>query len=1107
MCQFVCWFESSICALVHVLCLKPFRVIVVWYKQRKKFMLYNVLSNLLMLTDWIIKCIVFVNGFIYAWWFLNLKMSAPKLSQESVPDEPRRNDTGASESSDIDFVRNDNIEGEVLDDNDALLAMIEQDSEEMNRDRFAAIFASVMARVEQRRIQARAENNSIREEQVISDDWEEDERTIPENWDDDDDQPPTVTVYEDPAYPNGRPVFGDDTQCSICLETDIMDKVLLACGHLFHERCYLQWRSMHNTCPLCRAVVMVRLNAQSDDICEVELGVEVGHDELGTFHEELDDHRVYGVGTRIFYCIRTDSNVREYQVMFPRAFLAHLERDEGNIYITTDMIEVIRCGEEYARYPGNPWEQFLRFRITLGQRVRGDDLRIVARACESEPVLFNVQHIQYATESQLDDFEFSESFEVELGEVSVKEVELDLATAEVVGHIQYAIESHLEEEVDLDLDIVEVAECPVIEPEINRFLVVNYGTKGDIALTRVLQRTLGSVIIHVIHEFAAYTGVLSVLSSVNQLADFELKIELAIRQFKPTALLSVTFAPVLVKVAQIYQLPVIFCTGANMCLNGRRIGVGTIEKVVMLINDKVMQYTHDRDIITMAMVPEFLNVSNASLPTRAIGWIAPELQDLNEQVSRFACVRTFAYLRKTTEEERFILERFAQAYHQRVFISGYGKNTEYVMYQNNLEVQYFALFQVVKIAVVHGGFNTVNEALASGVQLMVFPVGLDQLQYSLAMNDHGFGIQFATHIRQVIAFYSSLDRLHAKPIRFLISSTDSQFRERFFQCTSSLPSVCWSQEPAIRDNLIYYCGFTYDIVHRVKCRGRAIEVMFQFRGDAVAYIDQGTVQVPSSIKTRWPADVVEWISYARFNVPLIVRNEQEILPLTVARFLCDKQCVSLQTHVVISGRLEYVSRELLVASMMYTRFDQLSVFDTHALRFGFNSAKALMQPFYTNGVIDERTVDIYLYILSLGKDMVSDQVKAIVQDDVRFNIFVEHFQFQFPILFPSISCEDVGLSIFVRLVASLCSKSYLHFYGVNSRLERDLYPIRRTVGPCLVHELCCVLSQDLHYLICSCQGGAFRYSDVDSLKFIYAVHQRENQYCAIILAHYLGQSR
>lgn len=1049
-------------------------------------------------------------------------MSAPKLIQESVPDEPRREE--ASESNNIDSVPrvSDNIEGDILDDNDMLLAAIEQDSEEMNRDRFAAIFASVMARVEQRRIQAHAEDDSIWDERVISNDWEDDDRIVPENWDDDDDQPPTVIVYEDPAHPNGRPVFGDDTQCSICLEVDIMDKVLLACGHLFHERCYLQWRSTHNTCPLCRAVVMVRLNAQSDEICEVELGVEVGYDAHGAFHEALDDRRVYGVGTKIFYCIRTNSNVRDYQATFPRTFLAHLERDEGNIYITTDMIEVVRCGEEYARYPGNPWEQFLRFRITLGERVRGDDLRIIARSCESQPVLFNAQYIQHATESQLEDFD-SESFEVELDEVSVEEVELDLVTAVVTEHVQYAIESQLEgfeiselfeverreasvEEVDVDLATVEVAACPVVEPEIiNRFLVVNYGTKGDIALTRVLQRILGDMVVHVIHEFAAYTGVLSVLSSVNQLADFELKIELAIRQFKPTALLSVTFAPVLVKVAQTYQLPVIFCTGANMCLNGRRIGVGAVEKIIMLINDKVMQYAHDRDIITMAMVPEFLNVSNASLPTRAIGWIAPELQELNEQVSRFACIRTFAYLRKTTEEERFVLERFAQAYHQRIFISGCGKNTEYVMYQNNLEVQYFALFRVVKIAVVHGGFNTVNEALASGVQLMVFPVGLDQLQYSLAMNDYGFDIQFATHIRHVVAFYSSLDRLHVKPIRFSILSTDTQFRERFLRCTSSLPSVRWSQEPATRDDLIYYCGFTYNIARRVKCRGRAVEVMYQFKGDAVAYIDQGTVQVPSSIKVRWPADVVEWISYVRFNVPLIVRNEDEILPPAVARFLCDKQCVSLQTHVVNNGRLEYVSRELLVASMMYIRPERL--YDTHALKFGFSNAEALMQPFYTNGVVDERTVDVYLYILSLGKDMVSDQVRAIVQDDVRFNTLVEHFQFRFPILFPPIPCEDAGLSTLSRLVVSLSSKSYLHFYGVNSRLEHDLYPIRRTVGPCLVHELCCVLPRDLYYLICSCQGGAFRYSDADSLRFIRAVHQRENQYCAIILAHYLGQSR
>lgn len=1131
----------------------------------------------------------------------------------------------------------------------------QQPDEEMTEEQWSNLFASFLTQVELRRQFLQASDEAVQ---------------VPTQWDYD--PPIPVVTSEDLAQPHGQLLRDDDTQCSICLESDLEDKVLLECGHLFHQHCYTQWRLIHSTCPMCRAVTTVRLNAQGGEtnIREIELGVEVGFDEHGAFHEALDDDHVYPVGTSIFYCIRTNPEDRLHQAIFPHIFRARLERDEENVHIYTGLIRIVECGMEYMRYPGNPWKEFLRFRITLEEPVLGEDLRIVAFACEDEQVrVVEIVDIPMERNEQ----QTATSFIVPSGpsaiHVSHPEYQLSLNDHRIVSTLAKPRHSVftadlLSSETDNRALIqssrkaeIFVTQMYVEQP---RFLIVNYGTKGDVVLTQVLQRVLGDMVVSVVHKFATYANVMDIFSGATQLSDFEKDIAYAVCEYKPTAIISVTFVPVLARIAQTYQLPIIFCTGANMCLNGRRIGVNMVEKLVLLLNDKVMQYAHERNIITMAMVPEFLNVSNASLPTSAIGWIAPELQELNEQVRAFVSEegresRVFAYLRKVSNEERLLLERFAQVHHQKIFIADSGADTDYVMYQNELKVQYLALFQIVKIAVLHGGFNTVNEALMSGVRIMVFPMCTDQRQYSLAMNDHGFSIQFATNIKHVTTFFSSTDWLHpVKPVRVLRPADESQIRTRFLKHIDGvLPRVIWSQETAICGNLIYHCGVTYDIVRRMKSQGRVVEVMYRFEENAIDYINQPEVKKPGRVATRWPVGVINWTPYVYVDnkcacgsdnyhqqdycYPALGRSEMKervaemrkyrrdfhpqtpyrkallhlypktefvldvgelyrtphgiihnctqyadiVLlgprvwdPATVGRWILMAQLTEEQVllwfadedlearrvllskyprifHVLESEKAVSIAparytrmkmwlcngeelaqmrvrerladtqiveppschRELLVAEVLaYIQQHQvrnlskgtLKEFDERAQDLGFRDAAVMVQLFFPDDVFNECVIDTYLYILSLGKSLQREDVKAFVQDDLNFEAIVEQFQYQFPITFQPLLVDTSVAAPFVRLVSQLCTTSYLHFYGVNEKMERDLYPIRRTIGTCLVHMLHYDIPQELHYLVCSCHGGGFRYIDKNSLKIIRAIHRHETQYCAVILAQYVA---
>jgi hypothetical protein len=46
-------------------------------------------------------------------------------------------------------------------------------------------------------------------------------------------------------------IIGDEIDCSICLERNTNEGVLLSCNHSFHYSCLQNW-SINNSCPLCR---------------------------------------------------------------------------------------------------------------------------------------------------------------------------------------------------------------------------------------------------------------------------------------------------------------------------------------------------------------------------------------------------------------------------------------------------------------------------------------------------------------------------------------------------------------------------------------------------------------------------------------------------------------------------------------------------------------------------------------------------------------------------------------------------------------------------------------------------------------------------------------
>ena len=55
-----------------------------------------------------------------------------------------------------------------------------------------------------------------------------------------------MEIYEDTTFKE----FYSET-CSICLEQQNMDTVLIKCGHSFHKNCISKWIEQKRTCPNC----------------------------------------------------------------------------------------------------------------------------------------------------------------------------------------------------------------------------------------------------------------------------------------------------------------------------------------------------------------------------------------------------------------------------------------------------------------------------------------------------------------------------------------------------------------------------------------------------------------------------------------------------------------------------------------------------------------------------------------------------------------------------------------------------------------------------------------------------------------------------------------
>lgn len=43
-----------------------------------------------------------------------------------------------------------------------------------------------------------------------------------------------------------------DHDCPICMTDITFSPKKMSCGHVFHEKCINEWKSIKNTCPICR---------------------------------------------------------------------------------------------------------------------------------------------------------------------------------------------------------------------------------------------------------------------------------------------------------------------------------------------------------------------------------------------------------------------------------------------------------------------------------------------------------------------------------------------------------------------------------------------------------------------------------------------------------------------------------------------------------------------------------------------------------------------------------------------------------------------------------------------------------------------------------------
>ena len=55
----------------------------------------------------------------------------------------------------------------------------------------------------------------------------------------------------------------DENKCSICLEDNNNNKILLDCGHIYHALCIQKWKLRNNSCPICRQKISMKKYAQN----------------------------------------------------------------------------------------------------------------------------------------------------------------------------------------------------------------------------------------------------------------------------------------------------------------------------------------------------------------------------------------------------------------------------------------------------------------------------------------------------------------------------------------------------------------------------------------------------------------------------------------------------------------------------------------------------------------------------------------------------------------------------------------------------------------------------------------------------------------------------
>ena len=55
----------------------------------------------------------------------------------------------------------------------------------------------------------------------------------------------------------------EESKCSICLEDNNKNKILLDCGHYYHVLCIQKWKLRNDSCPICRQKISMEKYSQN----------------------------------------------------------------------------------------------------------------------------------------------------------------------------------------------------------------------------------------------------------------------------------------------------------------------------------------------------------------------------------------------------------------------------------------------------------------------------------------------------------------------------------------------------------------------------------------------------------------------------------------------------------------------------------------------------------------------------------------------------------------------------------------------------------------------------------------------------------------------------